>query len=131
MVCPVLPYCMGLFFKYRFLALLPLHLPVNSARVVSARRPDVHRAAPLAGRLAVIKMCEVEGLAPDRPGSNVNFTQGGETVKSDGAVTRRIGARAQDFDFIAGLQGERQLIVGVLIKHVGFVTRRPGDDDRA
>src|SRR5690348_7020029 len=67
---------------------------------------------------------------PRSASSNAIGAQRRKAVEADRCITRGIGASREDLDLITDGEAEWQLVLGLLIKNVGTVAGRAGQDYR-
>src|SRR5437868_7330710 len=104
-------------------------LPATFFAIPAPLSPGLVRDWSINGDGAFLKApsvrCDVEqGLDADR-------LERGEAVEGDRRVGRRVGAGRQDLELVAGLQRQRQLVLGLLVEDVGRIAGRAGQHDRA
>jgi hypothetical protein len=63
--------------------------------------------------------------------SDVVLGGGCEAVEADAGVGGGVGTGREDVEVVAGGEGERQVVVGLVVEDVGGVAGRPGESDRS
>src|SRR5712671_1835722 len=68
---------------------------------------------------------------PRSASSDAVGAQRRKPVEPDRCVARGVGAGREDLDLVADFEAERQPVLGVLVKNIGAVAGRPGQDYRS